>query len=973
MAAITSNGTGGGVWSAGASWTGAAVPAEGDTVIIQNGDTITIDQNITVGADTATAAIDVASGGKLEVPSTVAADYTLTCKGDLKNSSGGTLEIGTVANPIPAARIFTIKLNYSTTLAEGEFGLKNYGDMVIQGDPARITVTKCMLNADAAADATGLTSGVLTGWKDNDDIAIASTTRTWTEAENGKMNGAAVGTVLTVDGFGGAAGGVANAHSGTSPTQAEIINLTRNVKITSYNTTYRGYVCCYSGSTSDVDYVEFYMIGYNATYKHGIEIRTTAAAATNFAYCSVWGNAASNYPFYIFTAQNIVIDNCVIYNTDEEFYVYGGANNSVTNTIILKITDYGFYLRLGSSLTFNNNTVSSTSDYPIYVKDVVSFTSFNDTIVHSCAQYVYFYIITSENFIISNLKIYRSNSWGMYLRTAFDFTFNDLTLFGNNNYNMYISSSGPLTFDNLQSSGDSSFATAYGLYLNNVSNILIEDSAIGINSGIFTLHTSSDIYTSYYNAAILKNTFLRSANNVSNIQNTPVGSHVQCEDFNQVQYADKAWYKYGVVERDSTTKKTNTYATRFDYLWAATDWLEYEVEIPVKDGESVVVSAWLRKNASYTSANRPKIKLSGMGITATEDQMSNVTDTWEKVTVSGTPTRTGLAKLTIMTYLTNVGASAWVDFDATGVTQPVLNTLTGDFWADGHFSTILFDTGTITPAEFWKTLTSSIDETGSFANLLKDNLDAAISDIASDVWDEILTGATHNIPTSAGRRVREIGAYSIHSGTAQAGNSHSITLAATADANDGIYNRNLIVLVDNAGVGQTRTIVDYDGTTKVVVVDRDWRVSPDATTVYQITPDDTPLTVDHGVALGGTNRTITIRAYAASVDDAYLCNIVTIIAGKGRGQARLVGSYDGTTKIVTICGDDWVDIPDTTSVYVMMPYGVACAACMGDEALGQLSDAVWDEDLTGHTTSKTAGWFVQKIKAIADAILAMVT
>jgi hypothetical protein len=46
---------------------------------------------------------------------------------------------------------------------------------------------------------------------------------------------------------------------------------------------------------------------------------------------------------------------------------------------------------------------------------------------------------------------------------------------------------------------------------------------------------------------------------------------------------------------------------------------------------------------------------------------------------------------------------------------------------------------------------------------------------------------------------------------------------------------------------------------------------------------------------------------------------------------------------------------------------------MGDEALGQLGDAVWDEDLTGHTSSKTAGWFVQKIKAIADAILAMVT
>lgn len=233
-----------------------------------------------------------------------------------------------------------------------------------------------------------------------------------------------------------------------------------------------------------------------------------------------------------------------------------------------------------------------------------------------------------------------------------------------------------------------------------------------------------------------------------------------------------------------------------------------------------------------------------------------------------------------------------------------------------------------------------------------------IAKIPFETWEEILTGATHNIATSAGRRVREIGAFAIESGTAQAGNGHSITLAATADANDGVYNRNLIVLVDNTGVGQTRTIVDYDGTSKVCVIDRDWRISPDATTEYQIVPDDTPLTVDHGVARGGTASTITIRAYASSVDDAYLCNIVTIIAGKGRGQARLVGGYNGTSNIVTICGDDWVEIPDTTSIYAMMPYGVACAACVGDVALAQIKAEIDTDVATQDSASSftcTAG------------------
>ena len=219
---------------------------------------------------------------------------------------------------------------------------------------------------------------------------------------------------------------------------------------------------------------------------------------------------------------------------------------------------------------------------------------------------------------------------------------------------------------------------------------------------------------------------------------------------------------------------------------------------------------------------------------------------------------------------------------------------------------------------------------------------ATSAQLVDDVWDEILSGVTHNIANSAGRRIREIGAYAIESGTAQAGNSHSITLAATASAIDGTYNRNLIVLVDNTGAGQTRTIVDYDGATKIAIIDRDWRTSPDATTTYQVTPDNTPLVVDQGIAQAGTSTTITLRAYASSSNDIYLCNVVAIIAGTGRGQARLVGTYNGTTKVMTICGDNWVTNPDNTSVYVLMPYGTTCTSCMGTYALGQINTEVKD-------------------------------
>jgi len=212
----------------------------------------------------------------------------------------------------------------------------------------------------------------------------------------------------------------------------------------------------------------------------------------------------------------------------------------------------------------------------------------------------------------------------------------------------------------------------------------------------------------------------------------------------------------------------------------------------------------------------------------------------------------------------------------------------------------------------------------------------AVAAVPAAVWDEILTGATHNIPTSAGRRLRQLAAYSITDGTAQGGNGHSITLEAGESAADHVLNRNLIVITAGTGLGQTRTIIDYNSTSKVAVVDRDYWVSPDATSEYQVLADDTPLVVDHGVARAGTATTIQLRASASAVDDTYKHGIITILAGTGRGQIRLLHSYNGTTKVATICGEDWITTPDNTSVYVLMPYGVTSTGCISSDVLRDL-------------------------------------
>ncbi len=73
----------------------------------------------------------------------------------------------------------------------------------------------------------------------------------------------------------------------------------------------------------------------------------------------------------------------------------------------------------------------------------------------------------------------------------------------------------------------------------------------------------------------------------------------------------------------------------------------------------------------------------------------------------------------------------------------------------------------------------------------------------------------------------------VETGTAQAGSSTSITLASGANSSDDFYNNLVITLTGGTGSGQTNTITDYNGTTKVATVST-WTTTPDLTTTYSI-------------------------------------------------------------------------------------------------------------------------------------------
>lgn len=112
---------------------------------------------------------------------------------------------------------------------------------------------------------------------------------------------------------------------------------------------------------------------------------------------------------------------------------------------------------------------------------------------------------------------------------------------------------------------------------------------------------------------------------------------------------------------------------------------------------------------------------------------------------------------------------------------------------------------------------------------------ATSAQLVDDVWDEVLTAAAHNVANSAGRRLRQgFDSTVLETGTAQAGASGSITLAAGASAIDDFYEHDIIVIVAGTGQGLARKIEGYTGSTKVATVSIPWVVTPDATSEYEI-------------------------------------------------------------------------------------------------------------------------------------------
>ena len=147
MATITSNGTGGGLWSATSTWAGGVVPGDGDLAVVAVGDTVTGDQDVTLGSNS------VGLGNALTVFGIVNgfAGYTLTLKGtDVSGNKALSMQPGGLFSPADGA---TVEVDLTS---DGQTGFSNNGDIVLGS---------CTVQAKAAYDISAvgrtITNGVM--------------------------------------------------------------------------------------------------------------------------------------------------------------------------------------------------------------------------------------------------------------------------------------------------------------------------------------------------------------------------------------------------------------------------------------------------------------------------------------------------------------------------------------------------------------------------------------------------------------------------------------------------------------------------------------------------------------------------------------------------------------------------------------------------------------------------------------------
>lgn len=608
-------------------------------------------------------AFTISKGGTLAYATASATNYVLRVSGHFTLHSGATFTIGTTGTPVPRDSTAVLEFDSTnTSQTTGAFGLMVYNGATFTAQGLSRTSGKnvfyCLLNTDEAAGQTTLGVDTDTGWLNGDEIAIASTTRTYSQSEARTLSGDAGASSLTVS------AGLTNAHGGTAPVQAEVVLLTRNVKIRTTNSSFPGYINAWDTAVVDMDWVEHQYMGAGSPVV-GMKCAVAAGSSgsVNVQYCSYRNTLG--YIFYadqadsdLYTFSNNVawsqggnLSNILVRvgtTSGTNWTVSGnvcvGGSNGVT---AFQIDDVGG--------TVTNNRASGYASGFNFSADDNAFGTVSGLVAHSNVGTGFTWNAGAcVRRTFSNLTAYRNSSQGFIFNGPASSTqapwsavrIENLTAFGNTTTNVeFTGYMLNCVMSGWNVNGDTTFATTNGILWSGGSNRLhgvrFDNCNFGVASGILTTHTNDVNLNS--SATVFWWEFwdcvFASGTEWANTGSILIGSALRSSKHDGTATRYKTQFYEGTVEDEQTIYDSAAPSAKLTPTAGATSAFRFEgvrSYAAVNSGGTVTFSVRVRKNASYSgSAPRLVAKANpaiGIDTDTVLDTHTASADTWEELT-----------------------------------------------------------------------------------------------------------------------------------------------------------------------------------------------------------------------------------------------------------------------------------------------------------------------------------------------------
>lgn len=678
-----------GNWSRGLVTSTTASLAANDTVIICGDITAAATTSVTTITYDYTGAnsyngLEIGAYGKLVGQNSASTNYALTIASGflIVIAHNGIMELSTSSSRLPSTSTFTVTLT-CTANGSNYILVRNFGTFRAFG---ATKTRKAKLAADLSIGGTSITTDVSTGWKTGDVIVIAGTEGVG-QFQVRTLASDATGTSVPIV-------AATNNTKGTSPTIADVINLTSNIKVQGSSQTLCGYLTTAVSSTLDVDNVEFRYMG--ATTTNNINISTSAAVSgyakvkdCSISYCAVGGGILAQSG-----AVGVTIDGCVGFpfgNTGTCFQLFNASDAYsayLINCVVIGPGQYAYGISSSPSTTFQYNIAANGSgtinSYQITSRDNNGGGVVDNITCYRCVTGISIGVSTAASIYktnITNVYAWR-NTTGIIVQFADDVTVDTITSFSNTGTNIRINTSDNILIKNAEIQAGTSVVGPYGLELYGYkSNIVFEKC----NFGTVTQHTTSDIFVNeaFSNYITFNNCNFGSTTLITNQTRLPFRSQLAFQRFNGTAGSHRVYKKYGNVFLDTTINDNSPSSQRLTPSSASYKLQSSTFQVAVANGTTTTFSVRVRKSVvgdgTAYNGNQPRLILKsnpGAGSTYNSDitcaTASAAAGSWE--TLSYTLPVAVTDNVAMEFYVDCDGTTGWVNIDT--VVANYINKLT---------------------------------------------------------------------------------------------------------------------------------------------------------------------------------------------------------------------------------------------------------------------------------------------------------